>query len=126
MAMNRWFATSAAALLFATGVAAASDLAPGNGYSIQLGEFDGSVYYTVEPDGYRVVATLASKVEQLPIRFVSTLERGQSMTISVPRAAGQAPVDMNIVRNGETLVMGDQAAASAAVDDAVTLGSIEP
>ncbi|RWK44046.1 MAG: hypothetical protein EOR46_04275 [Mesorhizobium sp.] len=39
--------------------AAAAELAPGSGHSIHLAAFDGVVYYTVEQDGYRVVATLA-------------------------------------------------------------------
>src|SRR5688572_1781654 len=100
MAMTRWFMAFAMGLLSATGVTA-GELAAGNGYSIQLGHFDGSVYYTIEPDGYRVVATLASGLEPLPIRFVSTLGPGQSVMISVPRAVGEPPVDLQIVRNGE-------------------------
>ena len=56
--MVRCFASFATALLSATAVTAASEVSPGNGYSIQLGSFDGGVYYTVEPDGYRVVAWL--------------------------------------------------------------------
>ncbi|MCA1370941.1 hypothetical protein I6F15_26690 [Bradyrhizobium sp. BRP14] len=88
-----------------TGVAAASELAPGNGHSIHLGRFDGAVYYTVEKDGYRVVATLASGAEAQPIRFVSTLGPGEKLMISVPQAIGQPSADFEIVRDGEVLLV---------------------
>ncbi|PLT92986.1 hypothetical protein BMJ34_00575 [Sinorhizobium medicae] len=90
-------------LLAMTGVAAASELAPGNGHSIHLGGFNGAVYYTVEKDGYRVVATLASGAEAQPIRFVSTLEPGERLTISVPQAMGQPSADFEIIRDGTVL-----------------------
>lgn len=45
--------------------------APGSGHSIHLPAFDGVIYYTVEPSGYRAVATLASGVNELPIRSFS-------------------------------------------------------
>jgi hypothetical protein len=97
-----------------TGVAAASELAPGAGHSIHLGRFDGSVYYTVEAEGYRVVATLASGTEEAPIRFVATLAAGQGMTISVPQAVGQPALDFEIVRTGDVLVVGDPVPAQTA------------
>ncbi|WP_419696757.1 hypothetical protein ACN2CC_15365 [Mesorhizobium muleiense] len=118
--MTRHFILFAAALLSATGVAAASDLLPASGYSIQLGRFDGAVYYTIEPDGYRVVATLASGPEAQPIRFVSTLGPGQRLTISVPQAAGQPSVDFEIVRDGEGLRLSDL------VHEVSTLGALSP
>ena len=83
--------------------AAAGELQPGSGHSIRLDRFTGAVYYTAEPDGYRVVATLASGAENQPIRFVSTLEPGQHMLISVPRALGEPPLDFEILRDGDTL-----------------------
>ncbi|MBB4187003.1 hypothetical protein [Sinorhizobium terangae] len=90
-------------LLAMTGAAAASDLKPGNGHSMHLGRFNGAVYYTVEKDGYRVVATLASGTDEQPIRFVSTLEPGQRLMISVPQEIGQPSVDFEIVRDGKAL-----------------------
>lgn len=122
--MTKWFTAIALGMLSATS-AAAGEMSPGNGYSIKLGDFDGSVYYTVEPKGYRVVATLASETEPLPIRFVSTLEPGQSVTISVPRAIGQPPVDMQIAREGETLVLGDRDQAAVAIDDMAILSAVK-
>ena len=38
--------------------------------SITLGEFHGIVYFTSEPDGYRVVATIAEDEAGLPVRFM--------------------------------------------------------
>lgn len=117
----------AVTLLTTTSVAAASELAPGNGHSIHRGRFNGAVYYTVEQEGYRVVATLASGADVQPIRFVSTLGPKQRMTISVPQAVGQPPVDFEILRDGATVLvseptstpMGDpaeQASAEEALD----------
>ncbi|ASY58320.1 hypothetical protein SS05631_c34060 [Sinorhizobium sp. CCBAU 05631] len=61
------------------------------------------MYYTVEKDGYRVVATLASGAEAQPIRFVSTLGPGERLMISVPQAIGQPSADFEIIREGEIL-----------------------
>jgi hypothetical protein len=102
------------AWLAMTGIAAASELAPGNGHSLRLGSFNGTVHYTIEQDGYRVVATLASGAEGLPIRFIATLGPGQGVVISVPQAEGQPSVDVEIVRNGEALVVGNPVSAQTA------------
>lgn len=75
--MTRHLSAFALACFAVTGVAVAAELAPINAHSIRLARFDGIVYYTVEQDGYRVVATLASGPEDLPIRFISTLGPGQ-------------------------------------------------
>ncbi|NRP73258.1 hypothetical protein ILFOPFJJ_04157 [Ensifer psoraleae] len=103
--------TFAVALLATTSVATASDLAPGNGHSIHLGRLDGAVYYTVEKDGYRVVATVASGAEAQPIRFVSTLGPGQRLMISVPQAVGQPSADFEITRDGDVLSVREPGAA---------------
>ena len=83
--------------------AAAGELQPGSGHSIRLDRFTGAVYYTAEPDGYRVVATLASGAEDQPIRFLATLGPGQRMLISVPQALGEPSLDFEILRDGDTL-----------------------
>ncbi|OAP41624.1 hypothetical protein AU381_06155 [Sinorhizobium glycinis] len=106
-----------------TGIAAASELAPGNGHSIHLGRFDGAVYYTVEKDGYRVVATLASGAEAQPIRFVSTLGPGEKLMISVPQAADQPPVDFEIMRDGKVLLVLEPGAAP--IDSMATSAVLE-
>jgi hypothetical protein len=126
IAMTSRFASFAMALLSATGVTAASELAPGGGYSIHLGRFDGAVYYTVEPDGYRVVATLASRADAPPIRFASTLQPGQRIVISVPQAAGQPSIDFEIVRDGDAVRVSDLLPPSDLVDEVSVLAPLNP
>lgn len=104
--MTRHLTAFALACFAVTGVAVAAELAPINAHSIHLARFDGIVYYTVEQDGYRVVATLASGPEEPPIRFIATLGPGQHMLISVPQSVGQPSLDVEIRRNGEVLVVG--------------------
>ena len=99
--------------------APAAELAPGKGESVRMPGMGGVVYYTVEQDGYRVVATLASGAEEQPTRFISTLAPGQRMVISVPQAANQPSVDLEIVRNGGLLLVN-----APAMDDMT--GSVEP
>ncbi|CDX11738.1 conserved exported hypothetical protein [Mesorhizobium sp. ORS 3324] len=125
--MTRHFCAFAFTLLTVTGSAAASELAPANGHSIQLGNFSGAVYYTVEQDGYRVVATMASGAEQQPIRVVSTLAAGQRMTISVPQAVGQPSIDFDIVRDGKALLVSDPILVPAtAMENDLSLNSTQP
>jgi hypothetical protein len=93
-----------AACVGISGGATAGELAPGSGHSIYLADFSGVVYYTLELDGYRVVATLASGPEARPIRFISTLGPGQRVVISVPGAVGKPSIDFEIVRNGDALL----------------------
>ncbi|WP_292354900.1 hypothetical protein [Mesorhizobium sp.] len=125
--MTRRLSAFAFALLAATGGAAASELAPGSGHSIQLGNVSGAVYYTVEQDGYRVVATMASGAEQQPVRVVSTLAPGQRMMISVPQAVGQPSIDFEILRDGKALLVSEpNLVPSAAAENDLTLDSAEP
>jgi hypothetical protein len=108
------YALAALACMATSGVSVAGELAPGNAHGVHLDRFDGVVYYSVEQDGYRVVATLASGADELPIRVVSTLGPGQRLVISVPRSADQPPVDFEIVRNGEALFVNDPVSSSKA------------
>ena len=112
--MIRHWTALAIAWLAMSGTAAASELAPGDGRTLQLGSFDGTVYYTVEQDGYHVVATLASGADAQPIRFIATLGPGQSLMISVPQAIGEPSLDFEVVRIGETLLVGDPVADQTA------------
>ena len=107
--IRRWMAL-AITWLAMSGAAAASELAPGSGRTLHLGGFDGTVYYTVEQDGYHVVATLASGAET-PIRFIATLAPRQSLMISVPQAVGEPSLDFEIARIGEALFVGDPVSA---------------
>jgi hypothetical protein len=106
-----------AACLATTGFAAAGEVAPMSGHSIYLGDFTGVVYYTAEQDGYRVVATLASGPESMPIRFVSTLAPGQRAVISVPQGLGEPSIDVELARDGEALRVSELVAPRAAPTD---------
>ena len=89
-----------------TGAATKEIWQPLSGCSITLDRFQGSVYYTIAQDGYRVVATLASGPKDFPIRFVATLAPEQHMAISVPQKPGQPSIDVDIMRTKDTLVVG--------------------
>ncbi len=104
--MTRFLTASALTGLALIGVSAA-ELAPKGGYSIRLARFEGVIYYTVEEDGYHVVATLASGADEQPIRFVSTLGPGQRIVISVPQGVDEPRIDLEIVRSGDAVLVND-------------------
>ncbi len=97
------FGIAALAGLALSASALAGDLKPIAAESIALGGVVGTAYYTVEPDGFRVVATLASGEDATPVRFTATLQPGQRTTISVPRASGEGPLEVEFARQGDTL-----------------------
>jgi hypothetical protein len=82
-----------------------AELAPGAAASVSLGEVSGVAYFTTEPDGHRVVATLAAGPDATPVRFVATLARGQTITMSVPRRLGTPDLRLDIVRRGDALML---------------------
>ena len=88
---------AAALTLASLGAAQANNLKPIEGRSINLGDVSGVVYYTIEPDGFRVVTTLAEAEKGTPIRFVSVLAPGQRVLLSTPHQAGA----LEISRNGD-------------------------
>jgi hypothetical protein len=92
----------------ATG-AQAEEIGPMQAKSIALGNVTGVAYYTVAPDGFRVVATMAAGENGQPMRFVVTLVSGQKVVVSVPQAAGEAPMEMQIARLGDSVVVTDTA-----------------
>jgi hypothetical protein len=97
-------AVAALAVLALGGVATAGDLKPMHSRNIDLGTITGVAYYTVEPDGYHVVATLAQNdAGAPPVRFETVLVSGQTMTLSTPRAAGMPPVKVEISRTADQI-----------------------
>ena len=100
------FATAIA--LASLGTAHANGLRPIEAKSIDLGEVSGVAYYTVEPDGFRVVTTLAQGEAGTPIRIVSVLAPGQRVVLSTPRQADA----LEISRNGDSVLVRKATAAA--------------
>jgi hypothetical protein len=84
----------------------ADGLRPMEGKSIDLGGISGIAYYTVERDGFHVVATLAQGKAGTPIRVVSVLAPGQRVVLSTPQKADAIEIsrkgDSIHVRNANT------------------------
>ena len=97
----------AAALGIAAVAGARADgLRPMEGKSVDLGGISGIAYYTVERDGFHVVATLAQGEAGTPIRVVSILAAGQRVVLSTPQRADAIEIsrkgDSVFVRNANT------------------------
>jgi hypothetical protein len=95
----------------------AETLEPIQGKSIDLGTLTGITYYTVEPEGFRVVATLLPRGTDVPVRFVATLAPGQSVTLSTPRDVGEPPVQVRLIRQGEQLFVDGGMGVSASITE---------
>jgi hypothetical protein len=83
------------------GTAHAEMLKPVQARNVDLGSLAGVAYYTVEGEGHRLVVSLKAPEAETPLRFVATLAPGQAVTLSVPRHAGEPPMDVHFVRHGE-------------------------
>ncbi len=77
----------------------AEGLRPIEGKSIDLGGMSGIAYYTVERDGFHVVATLSQGEAGMPIRVVSVLAPGQRVVLSTPQQADA----IEISRKGDSV-----------------------
>ena len=84
----------------------AEGLRPIQSQAIDLGDLSGVAYYTVERDGFHVVATLAQQGEGAgPVRVETVLAPGQRVTFSTPRGMGAGPDALEISRwNDQVLV----------------------
>jgi hypothetical protein len=104
LSFNKHVAAAAFALVAAPALAA--DLQPVQSQTIDLGGIAGDAYYTVEPDGYRVIATFAQRGEAgAPMRFQAVLAPGQSVIVSTPRAPGEPANAVEIVRQQNRVVV---------------------
>ena len=108
---------AAAFALASVGPARAEGPAPGQAQGIDLGAVSGVAYYTVEHDGFRVVATLAQRDEgaTAPVRVEAVLAPGQSIVLSSPRGAGTPPDAVEISRQDDAVLV-RTAAATAVVN----------
>jgi hypothetical protein len=96
--------------IVAATAAQAEELSPMQAKMITLGDVTGVAYYTVDSDGFRVVATLAAGENGMPMRFIATLASGQKVIVSVPQAADEAPMELQIARLGDAVIVTDTAA----------------
>ncbi len=97
----------AACLTLAGATAHAAELQPIEAAAIVLNEVKGIAYYTVEPAGFRVVATVATSEGGKPVRMTAVLTDGQKLVFSVPGSVSSEPVEMEIARKGDTLTITD-------------------
>ena len=108
----RHVVAAVAALAMLSGVAHADPLQPIEARSLDLGPVSGVAYYTVEGEGFRVVATLSQPSESAtPVRVETLLGRGQSVILSTPNGPGVAPEAIEISRQADTVVIHKVSAA---------------
>ena len=116
--MIRHTILAAALALGVAGAASAEVLKPVqardiDAQGIDLGAVSGVVYYTAEPDGFRVVATLAPEGEDaVPVRVEAILAPGQSVVLSTPHRVGEAPETVQISRQANTVLVHKATAAA--------------
>jgi predicted aconitase len=96
---------AAAFALAVIGAAHADEIRPIEGRRINLGEVSGVVYYTVERDGFRIVATLGQGETGTPLRIEAILAPGQSVVLSIPREVGVPPDAVEIRRHDDQIVV---------------------
>jgi hypothetical protein len=100
------------AALVLTGTLHAEPLGPMQAQKVDVGTLAGVAYYTVEPDGYRLVLTLQAPQSDTPFRVMATLAPDQAVTLSVPRKVGEPAIELRFKRHNEQLrVKGSGAAA---------------
>src|SRR3954464_916848 len=105
MTIHRIIIIAAAFALTVAGAAQADGLRPVEGRSIDLGDVSGIAYYTVEPDGFRVVATVAQGEAGTPVRLEAVLAPNQSVVLSSPRVGSVAPNAIEISRRGDQVLV---------------------
>jgi hypothetical protein len=114
--IRRVFSALALAIALAPALAPvatqAGEMRPAHAHPIELKSVTGVAYYTVEAGQYQVVAVLAADDSAAPVRFVATLEPGQRFTISVPGAVGEREAVIEIVRQGDTVIVAPVVVAS--------------
>ena len=63
----------------------------------------GVICYTLEVDGFPVVATFLEAEHGTPVGFVATLADGPNLTISAPREPSEPEEAVQLVRRGKQL-----------------------
>jgi len=86
-------------------------IGPRQGLVFSLGATIGVAYFTLEPAGFRLVATIQSAAGA-PVRFTATLAPEQAATVSVPGKTGEQATEVSFLRRGEQLVVRPAASAN--------------
>jgi hypothetical protein len=86
-------------------------IGPKQGVVFSLGATIGVAYFTLEPAGFRLVATIQSAAGA-PVRFTATLAPEQAATVSVPGKVGEQATEVSFLRRGEQLVVKPAASAN--------------
>lgn len=107
MDLRHTYLAAAIALTTSVGGAQADALLPIESRSIDLGAVAGNAYYTVEPNGFRLVATLAQGDTGTPVRFEALLLPGQSVVLSSPHEVGIDADAVEIARRGDQLLVNE-------------------
>lgn len=108
--MLKYLAFSAfSAVALVAGAACADELTSVQGGSIDLGTYQGVVYYVDEGDDFRVVTTLASADGGMPLRFVVMLSENEHFVISVPGEADGKERPLDISRSDGKLRLDERA-----------------
>jgi hypothetical protein len=83
------------------------EIAPEQALRFVVGDWVGVAYFTSEPGGLRLVATIATlkDTESTPVRFVTTLGPNQIATVSVPRKVGEEAIELSFLRRGDRLLV---------------------
>jgi hypothetical protein len=104
MSLSHLLAATAVALT--SGIVRADEPRPIQAQRLDLGGVAGIAYYTVEPDGFHVVATLAQDSKDgIPLRVQSVLDVGRSLKLSTPGVNGIEPATITFAHEGEKLVV---------------------
>jgi hypothetical protein len=106
------FALFAAAVALSGAPLHAETFKPVQAQKVDLGGMTGVAYYTEEADGDRLVLTLQAPETGTPFRVVATLAPGQSVTLSIPRGAGEPPVNVRFTRRDGRISMENSAPAA--------------
>ena len=106
----RSFLIATVAATAVSGMLHADPLQPIQAQKVDLGTLAGVAYYTVEPDGLRLVVTLLAGERDASVRFVATLAPGQAVRLSVAGNPGEPANEVQFVRHGEQLSVSGGAA----------------
>lgn len=87
------------------GGAQADELLPMQTRTIAMGLVNGAAYYTKDAAGIRLVATLNGDEGSMPVRLITTLAAGQSVTLSVPVGVGEPAAEVRFSRRGDRVFL---------------------